>query len=93
MFAWDDGVQGDDCLRVNVWTPGINDGKKRPVMVWLHGGGFVAGSGQELRSYDGENPARRGDTVIAHSIPTMIFDTKSKCVVGPDAEEQASIAE
>jgi para-nitrobenzyl esterase len=63
-FAWDDGVQGEDCLRVNVWTPGIHDGKKRPVMVWLHGGGFVAGSGQELRSYDGENLARRGDTVI-----------------------------
>jgi len=64
MFSWDDGVQGEDCLRVNVWTPGVHDGKKRPVMVWLHGGGFVAGSGQELRSYDGENLARRGDTVI-----------------------------
>jgi para-nitrobenzyl esterase len=64
MFAWDDGVQGEDCLRVNIWSPGINDGKKRPVMVWLHGGGFSAGSGQELRAYDGENLARRGDVVL-----------------------------
>jgi para-nitrobenzyl esterase len=64
MFAWDDGVQGEDCLRVNVWAPAINDHKKRPVMLWLHGGGYTAGSGQELRSYDGENLARRGDVVV-----------------------------
>ena len=64
LFSWDDGIQGEDCLRVNVWTPGLADGKKRPVMVWLHGGGFTAGSGQELRSYDGENLARRGDAVV-----------------------------
>jgi para-nitrobenzyl esterase len=64
MFAWDDGVQSEDCLRINVWTPGINDHKKRPVMLWLHGGGYTAGSGQELRSYDGENLARRGDVVV-----------------------------
>jgi para-nitrobenzyl esterase len=64
IFQWDDGVQGEDCLRVNVWTPGINDNRKRPVMVWLHGGGFSMGSGHELRSYDGENLARRGDVVM-----------------------------
>jgi para-nitrobenzyl esterase len=64
MFSWDDGVPGEDCLRVNLWTPGINDGRKRAVMVWLHGGGFTAGSGQELLSYDGENLARRGDVVV-----------------------------
>ena len=64
MFDWDDGVQGEDCLRVNVWTPGLDAGAKRPVMVWLHGGGYVAGSGQELLAYDGENLARRGDVVV-----------------------------
>jgi para-nitrobenzyl esterase len=64
MFSWDDGIQGEDCLRVNIWTPSINDNKRRPVMVWLHGGGFVAGSGQELRSYDGENLCKRGDVVV-----------------------------
>jgi para-nitrobenzyl esterase len=64
LFSWDDGVQSEDCLHLNLWTPGINDGKRRPVMVWLHGGGFTAGSGQELLSYDGENLARRGDIVV-----------------------------
>ncbi len=64
MFSWNDGIQGEDCLRVNVWTPALGDGKKRPVMVWLHGGGFAAGSGQELLSYDGENLAHRGDVVV-----------------------------
>ena len=64
MFTWDDGVQSEDCLRVNIWTPAVGDGKSRPVMVWLHGGGYTAGSGQELRSYDGENLARRGDVVV-----------------------------
>lgn len=64
MFLWDDGIPGEDCLCVNVWTPGSEANAKRPVMVWLHGGGFVAGSGQELRSYDGESLARRGDVVV-----------------------------
>ena len=64
MFSWDDGIQGEDCLRINIWTPAVNDTGKRPVMVWLHGGGFAAGSGQELKSYDGENLSRRGDVVV-----------------------------
>jgi len=64
LFCYDDGVQGEDCLRINIWTPGINERKKRPVMVWLHGGGFVSGSSQEHRSYDGERLSRRGDVVV-----------------------------
>ena len=63
LFGWDDGQPGEDCLRVNLWTPALGEGK-RPVMVWLHGGGFHAGSGQELPSYDGENLSRRGDVVV-----------------------------
>jgi para-nitrobenzyl esterase len=64
MFQWQDSVEGEDCLRINVWTPGINDNKKRPVMVWLHGGGFAAGSGHDTLMLDGENLARRGDVVV-----------------------------
>ncbi|MBV8830579.1 MAG: carboxylesterase/lipase family protein [Acidobacteriaceae bacterium] len=64
MFEWDDGQPGEDCLRVNVWTPGLNDNRKRAVMFWIHGGGYSAGSGQELKSYDGENLARRGNVVV-----------------------------
>ncbi len=64
-FNWDDGFTGEDCLRLNIWTKAAsNDGKKRPVMVWLHGGGYSAGSGQELPGYDGANLALKGDVVV-----------------------------
>ncbi len=58
------GYSNENCQSLNVWTPKINDGKKRPVMVWLHGGGFTAGSSVELPSYDGESIARKGDVVL-----------------------------
>lgn len=48
---------------LNIWTPGVNDGKKRPVMVWLHGGGFSTGSANE-ESYDSEHLSRSGDVVV-----------------------------
>ncbi|HZT38459.1 MAG TPA: carboxylesterase/lipase family protein [Bryobacteraceae bacterium] len=64
LFNWDDGQPGEDCLRLNIWTPALKDNRKRPVMVWLHGGGFVAGSGQEHPGYNGENLSRRGDVVV-----------------------------
>ena len=64
IFQWNDSVEGEDCLRINVWTPGLNDNAKRPVMVWLHGGGFAAGSGNDIPAFDGENLARRGDVVV-----------------------------
>ena len=60
---WDDGYPGEDCQRVNIWTPGL-DGKKRPVMVWIHGGGFSTGSGQEQPAYDGNSLAKKGDVVV-----------------------------
>jgi len=63
-FDWDDGYTGENCQRLNIWTPGLADGKKRPVMVWLHGGGFAAGSGQELPGYDGANLAKNEDVVV-----------------------------
>jgi para-nitrobenzyl esterase len=64
LFDYEDGYPGEDCLRVNIWTPGIQGAGKRPVMVWLHGGGFVSGSCQELRAYEGERLSRRGDVVV-----------------------------
>lgn len=64
MFEWDDGQPGEHCLRVNVWTPSINDNRRRPVLVWIHGGGFTSGSSNELRMYDGESLSRRGDVVV-----------------------------
>lgn len=53
---------GEDCLFLNVWTP-ATDGKKRPVLVWFHGGGFTTGSGSSY-AYDGVNLAKRGDVVV-----------------------------
>jgi para-nitrobenzyl esterase len=65
MFSWADGIQNEDCLHLNVWTASINDNAKRPVMVWLHGGGFVAGCSQEQPGYDGENLARSGVVLVS----------------------------
>jgi para-nitrobenzyl esterase len=64
LYQWDDGFPGEDMLRVNVWTPAVNDNGRRPVLVWIHGGGFQSGSSQELRPYDGENLAKRHNAVL-----------------------------
>ena len=55
--------QGEDCLVLNVFTTGENIGRRRPVMVWIHGGGYTYGSGSSL-GYDGTNLARAGDVVV-----------------------------
>lgn len=57
------GPMGEDCLVLNVWTPGTDDGIRRPVMVWLHGGGFIVGTGAETTSL-GDSLARTGDVVV-----------------------------
>ena len=54
--------QDEDCLYLNIWTPGLDDAR-RPVMVWIHGGAFTIGSGSEIY-YDGSNLASRGDVVV-----------------------------
>jgi para-nitrobenzyl esterase len=56
-------AESEDCLVLNVWTPGLNDGRKRPVMFWCHGGGFSTGSGSSPVT-DGTNLARRSDVVV-----------------------------
>lgn len=57
-----DTPYSEDCLVVNVFTRGLRDGKKRPVMVWIHGGGFAIGLGAGART-DGTNLARHHDVV------------------------------
>jgi para-nitrobenzyl esterase len=54
--------QSEDCLTLNIWTPAA-DGKKRPVMVWIHGGAFTSGAGS-LPWYSGERFAAQGDVVF-----------------------------
>ena len=60
---WNYDDVSEDCLKINVWTPSP-DSQKRPVMVWLHGGGFVNGNGIEQDGYHGENIARLGNVVF-----------------------------
>jgi len=55
--------ESEDCLVLNVWTPALKDGRKRPVLFWCHGGGFSSGSGSSPVT-DGANLARRGDVVV-----------------------------
>ena len=61
---WNYDDVSEDCLKLNVWTPAIADGKKRPVMVWFHGGGYTNGNGIEQNGYMGENLSRKGDIVF-----------------------------
>ncbi|PHQ30328.1 carboxylesterase/lipase family protein [Leeuwenhoekiella nanhaiensis] len=59
-----DSVQSEkELYSLNVWSRGINDGKKRPVMVWLHGGGFFVGASNDPMTY-GEALAKKGDIVV-----------------------------
>ena len=61
--AGDPGAMGEDCLTLNVWTPDASPATKLPVMVWIHGGALVFGSGR-VPGYDGAALARRGAVVV-----------------------------
>jgi para-nitrobenzyl esterase len=58
---WDDGWQSEDMLKLNIWTPSLTG--KRPVMFYIHGGGFSFGSSYELPSHEGAQMARHHDVV------------------------------
>jgi para-nitrobenzyl esterase len=82
----------EDCLHLNVWTPGTATGVRRPVMVWLHGGGYTGGSPAAL-PYDGANLARRHDVVvvsITHRLNVLGFIHLSE--LGGDRFAEASNA-
>lgn len=75
-FHHDWGYMNEHCQTLNVWTPQATPAQKRPVLVWLHGGGFSAGSSVELPSYDGENLTKKGDVVVVtvnHRLNTLGF--------------------
>lgn len=76
FFSGPEMIEGESCQNLNVWTPSISDGKKRAVMVWIHGGGFQSGASNDLDSYDGANLARSGDVVVVsvnHRLNAMGF--------------------
>ena len=85
-------AESEDCLVLNVWTPAVNDGKKRPVMFWCHGGGFATGSGSSPGT-DGTNLARRGDVVVVtinHRINVLGFTYLAE-FGGPDFAQSGDV--
>lgn len=58
------GWQSEDCLNLNIWATPETGSRSRPVMVWIHGGSFRAGSSYEIAAYDGAALAERGDVVV-----------------------------
>ena len=64
-----EGPMGEDCLVLNVWSQGLKDGHKRPVMVYLHGGGYANGSAGVM-VYDGANLAAKHDVVVVSTKPS-----------------------
>lgn len=63
VLSFSDLPTSENCLVLNVWTPAVADSAKRPVMVWLHGGGFFLGSGGD-KYYEGSNLSRGQDVVV-----------------------------
>jgi len=81
---WNYYDYSEDCLNLNVWTP-APDGKKRPVLVWMHGGGFAAGNSIEQDGYHGANLARYGDIVfVSVNHRLNVFGYSDLSYAGPD---------
>jgi para-nitrobenzyl esterase len=57
-------LQNDHCQVLNIWTQGLGSKVRRPVMVWMHGGGFTNGSSMESYAYDGKNLSEFGNVVV-----------------------------
>jgi len=93
VVAWinDSLMNEKELFSVNVWTNGISDGKKRPVMLWLHGGGFATGSSNDPMTY-GKALARKGDVVVVsvnHRLNILGFLDLSAC--GPEYAQSANV--
>lgn len=85
---WDDGWQSEDMLKLNIWTPSLTG--KRPVMFYMHGGGFSFGSSYELPSHEGAQMARHHDVVqvsVNHRLNILGFFDVSE--IGGSAYEDS----
>jgi para-nitrobenzyl esterase len=88
------GDASEDCLYLNVWTRSVNDGRKRPVMVWFHGGGFDQGTGGSI-GYDGAGLAEHQDVVVVtvnHRLNVLGYLYLSE-LGGPDFADSANIGQ
>src|ERR1700693_1220949 len=84
-----DAGPSEDCLYLNVWTPGISAKTKRPVMVWIYGGGFQAGATSEARE-DGEHLAHKGVVVVSMNYRLGIFGFFSHPALTAESAHHAS---
>lgn len=85
---WDDGWQSEDLLKLNIWTPSLSG--KRPVMFYIHGGGYSFGSSYELPSHEGAQMARHHDVVqvsVNHRLNILGFFDVSE--IGGSAYEDS----
>lgn len=85
---WDDGWQSEDMLKLNIWTPSLTG--KRPVMFYIHGGGYSFGSSYELPSHEGAQMARHHDVVqvsVNHRLNILGFFDVSE--IGGSAYEDS----
>jgi para-nitrobenzyl esterase len=88
---WDDGWQSEDMLKLNIWTPSLTG--KRPVMFYIHGGGFSFGSSYELPSHEGAQMARHHDVVqvsVNHRLNILGFFDASE-IGGSAYEDSANV--
>jgi para-nitrobenzyl esterase len=88
LFDWDDGWQSEDMLKLNIWTPSLTG--KRPVMFYMHGGGYSFGSSYELPSHEGAQMARHHDVVqvsVNHRLNMLGFFDVSE--IGGSAYEDS----
>ena len=91
LFQWTDGWQSEDMLKVNIWTSSLTG--KRPVMFYIHGGGFTFGSAYELASQDGAQMARHHDVVsvtVNHRLNALGFLDVSE-LGGPAYADSANV--
>jgi para-nitrobenzyl esterase len=87
----DEGIQSEDCLHVNVWTPALRDGRKRPVMFYIHGGAFANGTANAAL-YDGSRLAKRGDVVVTvnHRLNAFGYMYLAEAVPGQGFEDSGN---
>ena len=91
LFDWDDGWQSEDMLKLNIWTPSLTG--KRPVMFYMHGGGYSFGSSYELPSHEGAQMARNHDVVqvsVNHRLNILGFFDAAE--IGGSAYEDSANA-
>jgi para-nitrobenzyl esterase len=84
-----DNGPSEDCLYLNVWTPATSSKARLPVMVWIYGGGFAAGSASEPRQ-DGENLAKKGVVVVSFNYRLGVFGFFSHPALTRESDHHAS---